>query len=273
LYRVRSLPEYVRGNIVRAETATQLYRDTKLGYSDLISFEEDIARIATIVLVIAESPGSLAELGAFASNETIRRALRIIIQTSHSIDESFIRYGPVERIKNDGANSAEGFVGVYPWRTRKTGKVIVSSAKSHHSQIVRFINSHLDAAQRSEPFPNDLALRRFYVIYWIVYLAMAITTRSLVNLVRSLISTISEQEVLNAIYCMKIAGWIDSEEYSSQKYYFVCWDKDPFLYSFNALVGNKDSVREKAAVSKALLKAEDPPMHIRKVASRRRTSP
>lgn len=69
LYRVRGLsPRY---NIVLAEIATQLYRDG--GYTDLISFEEDIARIASVVLVIAESAGSLAELGAFTANDTIQK--------------------------------------------------------------------------------------------------------------------------------------------------------------------------------------------------------
>jgi hypothetical protein len=55
---------------VLAEDAFRLFRDSD--YSDLISFEEDLARIASVVLVIAESAGSLAELGAFASNDTIR---------------------------------------------------------------------------------------------------------------------------------------------------------------------------------------------------------
>jgi hypothetical protein len=65
IYRVRRIRSPYQ--VVLAERATQLYRDT--AYSDLISFEEDIARIAAVVLVIAESAGSFAELGAFASND------------------------------------------------------------------------------------------------------------------------------------------------------------------------------------------------------------
>jgi hypothetical protein len=61
LYRVRNIEGRLAGGIILAEEATQLYRDSH--YRDLISFEEDIARIAAIVLVIPESPGSLAELG------------------------------------------------------------------------------------------------------------------------------------------------------------------------------------------------------------------
>jgi hypothetical protein len=73
LFRVRQIAN--RYNIVLAEKATQLFRDSE--YDDLISFEEDVARIAAVVLVIAESPGSLAELGAFTANDTIKNELWI----------------------------------------------------------------------------------------------------------------------------------------------------------------------------------------------------
>ncbi|MEI2733441.1 MAG: retron St85 family effector protein [Rhodoblastus sp.] len=74
------------GQVILAEAANQLYRET--AYSDLITFEEDIAQIASIILVIAESPGSLAELGAFASNHIMRSKLRIILKEQHANEES-----------------------------------------------------------------------------------------------------------------------------------------------------------------------------------------
>jgi hypothetical protein len=62
LYRTKHLSAHLNAEVVLAEEARDLYRSTK--YRDLISFEEDIARMASLVLVIPESPGSLAELGA-----------------------------------------------------------------------------------------------------------------------------------------------------------------------------------------------------------------
>ena len=60
-------------DVILAERANQLYRDTD--YHDLITFEEDIAKISAMILVVAESEGSLAELGAFASNGVTRSSL------------------------------------------------------------------------------------------------------------------------------------------------------------------------------------------------------
>ena len=95
LYRTKNLSTDLNGDVVLAETARDLFRSTK--YRDLISFEEDIARLASLVIVIPESPGSLAELGAFATNEIIQQALCVIVQERFAHDESFIRLGPIEQ--------------------------------------------------------------------------------------------------------------------------------------------------------------------------------
>lgn len=235
LYRIRSLGTRLRGEVVLAETATQLYRDTT--YSDLISFEEDIARVAAIVLVIAESPGSLAELGAFASNNTIRKTLRIIMEQRYSTAESFIRFGPVEKLKKEG----DDFVGFYPWRTNNSGNVVLTSVAPHHFEIVKFINKHLDAAPRTELFSKNPDAILFYLIYWVVYLSLAISTASLYTLVQLLFPGATPREIKNKVYCMKIAGWVASEDYSGKTYFFACHDRDPLN------IASKITLRKKIA--------------------------
>jgi len=166
IYRIRPLQKRVNANIVLAEKAIQLYRDTS--YSDLISFEEDIAKISSVVLLIAESTGSLAELGAFSTNDTIRKSLRIIVQQKYANAESFIRYGPIERIINGQRN----FVGFYPWRITRTGRFVKASARLHYSEIRNFIVAHLNAVPTSELYRTHVERQSFYIIYWIIYLAL-----------------------------------------------------------------------------------------------------
>jgi hypothetical protein len=172
IYRYRRLRSPYE--IVLAEKATQLYRDTN--YTDLISFEEDIARIAAVVLVIAESAGSLAELGAFASNDTILKALRVMIKEKHESDESFIRYGPVERVKK----AKREYLGVYPWRDHANGNLIVSSVRPHYTEIRRFINDNIESIPASMSAHNlPESTRLFYVIYWIIFLCLAVRPTNL----------------------------------------------------------------------------------------------
>src|SRR5436190_6776347 len=55
--------------VVLAEDANPLTTDA--GYGDLLSFESDIAQVVGLILLFAESAGSLAELGAFAALPTV----------------------------------------------------------------------------------------------------------------------------------------------------------------------------------------------------------
>ena len=265
IYRVRRMRSPYE--VVLAEEATQLYRDTS--YGDLISFEEDIARIAAVVLVIAESAGSLAELGAFASNDTIRKALRVMIQEKHETDESFIRYGPVERVKK----TKREYLGVYPWRAHANGRLIISSVKPHYREIMKFINDHLLSVDHSTAFHRLTDASLFYIIYWVVYLCLAVTPALLTQYVMALVPDAISSDISNKLYCMELAGWLGRIPYSGQDYFYTCYGDDPFDYSFKSDVRDRDSLRRKLAVSSALLRTRKLPLHVRKVASERRSSP
>ena len=125
----------ISGEIVLAEGATTLYRDS--GYHDLISFEEDIARLSAIILVIAESPGSLAELGAFASNDTIRKKLAIIVEHIHYDAESFIRFGPIERLRLEN----DSRVAVFSWESQLKNPSFGDRKNVDTQEMIDFINN------------------------------------------------------------------------------------------------------------------------------------
>lgn len=69
----RGIRSRLKASVILAEEANQLYRDSD--YSDLISFEEDIAQVSALVLLIAESAGSLAGIGCFCINRSYSKPL------------------------------------------------------------------------------------------------------------------------------------------------------------------------------------------------------
>jgi hypothetical protein len=260
LFRVRKIQRYLSGNVVLAERAVQLYRDTS--YTDLISFEEDIARLSSVVLVIAESAGSLAELGAFSTNETISPSLRVILQSSYSIAESFIRFGPVRRVeKRDRA-----FIGFYPWQINGRKRPIIATVKPHFLPIRDFILSHLKAIPKSSSYEAQGEGKIFYVLYWIIYLAFVIGVAEFDQLAAALLGPIAPGELRNRLYCMELAGWIARVPYSGKDYLCTCHDADPFQYAFNVAVGDKDSSRRTFQVAQSL-KDDSIPRHVKDQAS------
>ena len=262
-YLCRVRPLHLPYPTVLAEDAVQLFRDSD--YSDLISFEEDVARIAAVVLVIAESAGSLAELGAFASNETIRPVLRVVIQDDYEKAESFVRYGPVQRVSKHKRDN----LGVYPWKM-KDGKLVVRSTSPHYAQIKSFINEHIEAVPLRTQFTNLKESKLFYIIYWVIYICQAISPATLLRYVTIIEPSVTQSELHRKLYCMILAKWIGKAAYSDKDYYFTLMDVDVFDYSFKPDAKDNKPVRRKLEVFKAHDSAEKLPPHVRKTATEAR---
>lgn len=245
---------------VLAEQANELYRDTK--YHDLITFEEDIARIASLVVVIAESPGSLAELGAFASSPPIRPSLRILIQELYAADESFIRFGPVERIMRDG----DGNVGVFPWATEANGHLDADSVAPHAEEIEKFLDEHMKRVPASTLYTSLPDAQVFFLIYWIIYLGLALSHTAIASCLLSLMPGFPIPELSNKIYCMEIAGWVKRVKYSGKEYLYAC-DGDPFDYRFKAGVTKRDSLRRKTEAVRSIKTLWQAPRYVRERAA------
>ena len=156
------------GKFVLAEAANKLYESTK--YKDLISFEEDVAKIAAIILVVAESPGSLAELGAFASYNPFKSNLRLIIPGKHEHEKSFIREGPVRRLQRLSSK----YVAFFDWDLDSSGH-LQKSISQHKEFIFSFIRSHTAKAAKEQLASSHPELRPFYLLLWIVFVSRVIS--------------------------------------------------------------------------------------------------
>jgi hypothetical protein len=64
-------------------------------YQELLRFESDIAQIAELLLLFSESAGSLAELGAFSTDEEVAPRMMVVIDDANYKSDSFIKLGPL----------------------------------------------------------------------------------------------------------------------------------------------------------------------------------
>lgn len=74
-------------------------------YDDLLSLESDLAQVSSIILLFSESFGSAVELGAFCWDKDISKRLLIVISERHYRDDSFVKLGPLKRLKDDYGES------------------------------------------------------------------------------------------------------------------------------------------------------------------------
>lgn len=102
----------VAARLKLAEEIQDWFRDGT--YQDLLTFEEHLAGLSAVIVLIAESPGAVAELGAFSMSDTFLERMLVLVASVHYEAESFIRLGPIQRVEN----SAENNVLVYDWHER-----------------------------------------------------------------------------------------------------------------------------------------------------------
>lgn len=69
-------------------------------YTDLLTLENYLANYSDCILIILESPGAIAELGAFSNGEDeFLKKLLILNENKYASDNSFINKGPIEKIR------------------------------------------------------------------------------------------------------------------------------------------------------------------------------
>ncbi len=101
----------LKHKVIHAEEAMS-WQVSRAFKKDLLELERYIAALVSIIPIVCESEGSIAELGAFISDEIIREKLYIIIEDkfySGPDSESFIRWGPIENYEKKNNRKAFSF--------------------------------------------------------------------------------------------------------------------------------------------------------------------
>lgn len=125
------------------------------GHDDLLTFERDACHLAKAVILFPESPGSLAELGALAVDDSIVDRLLVVVQSSyleHNHRESFLNLGPLKRVE-----------------TRQHRCVINAETNRELSEddfetIMEFVDARLPRGHSTEKLSIKNPMHRFLLI-------------------------------------------------------------------------------------------------------------
>ena len=130
--------------------------------TDLLSLEGLLADSVDAIVMIPESPGSFAELGAFANDEKLRQKLICIIDKKYKKNKSFINKGPIKLVKKANKN---GLLYIDPKNIEnETDKLVtalkkvkkVSSKKSDKISLLQLDNFLLPSIFLLEPVSKGI---------------------------------------------------------------------------------------------------------------------
>jgi hypothetical protein len=66
-----------------------------------LELEHRLAEVADLIIIVLESAGAIAELGAFAAVPQLRKKLLPIVDKKYARDDSFINMGPIRWVNQD----------------------------------------------------------------------------------------------------------------------------------------------------------------------------
>lgn len=176
-------PESVRDALLRLVGAGPLVGRVRLAedfqdwaadghYKDLLTFEEHLAELSDVVVLILESAGSLAELGLFTASPLFREKLAVYISTHHFHQPSFIRHGPIKHLELS-QNDAE----VFPWLRSEMGREYLDKEWLRHSgsELLASLQERLHRKSGEARFDAERWLHRALLVCHLIWLMSALT--------------------------------------------------------------------------------------------------
>lgn len=252
-YRIVSAtaPSY---EIVLAEDADPL--TTEAGYSDLFRFESDIAQLVGLILLFAESAGSLAELGAFAALDTVSPRLLAVLDDFYYDQVSFIRNGPVLYLENEHGEEWIIVLDRAHSGISSSGTLEGLKPAAFSSSILPVIENRLANNAKWSKFKGDVAGHVILLITGLCQEYGALT----ISEIRSFLSDfgIKDPRLSNFIYCAQLLGWLRKKRIGHHIFYVATAGDAAIDYVVDGAVGTHDKVRWRADV-RAFWEKNDPP--------------
>ncbi|WP_428685368.1 retron St85 family effector protein [Reyranella sp.] len=228
--------------VILAEEAQPLTADA--GYKDLFSFESDIAQIVGLILLFAESPGSLAELGAFAALHTVAPSLLAVLDDFYYSASSFIRNGPVRFLENEYGEEWILVLDRAELGISATGTNETLDVTAFASAILPAVQKRLVAKPTWSKFDPTNSGHAILFMTGLCQEFGALT----IGEIRTYLSSfgIPTDRLANYAYCAELLGWIKKVRRGNNNFYVATPGEAALDYKFET--GPQDKLRWRAEI-------------------------
>lgn len=209
--------------VILAEKAAQAF-DSHI-YDDLMDFEKFIASISRLILLISESPGSIAELGAFSQIPEISQKLLVYIHSQYYNENSFIKDGPVRYLENRNEQSVQEF----GWSQDQNGLIDPVVAATLIPAFAAAMRSFERRQPRTERFDRNRVGHKILLAAGVIHLLGCCKIRELLEAFEILGFEFTEKQVKQFIFCLKLFGWVRSVKRDTT-YYIYSGPLEAFIF-------------------------------------------
>lgn len=232
----------LRHALTRSNTAYELFRPEEITswqadgvFNNLVDFENDLASICTLVVIVLESAGAIAELGAFSQLPDLRKKI-LAIKSKSFDDDSFINLGILRHI----AEAKRSSVRTYPWSVDTPGTITTEVIDDATNDI----KDELSRLQKTEVFRLNDRAHTVALIWNLIRLFVALKESEILKYLAELGLAFTRHELRRILFLLQEFKLIHREEYSDSVFYLEGRDKHHHLRtSFQSTTQSRDDLR------------------------------
>lgn len=243
--KIADNPPLRKRRLVQAEDIGIFYL-ARAAYRDFLHFETDLAQIAELVVIICESSGSLAELGAFSMVTEIAERLFVVIRDKHYIASSFVRLGPLLSLQNAYGEDTifvldDEDINIID---NKPDKIDISKLRERLSGP---LSVRIERLRDPTTFNEHKSGHIIKLIVGCIQEWGALTIPEIEELLFEFRVLKSQAEISAYLLCAEAVSWIKEEKKGLQTYYFALpLSKDAASFSYRPTAPEtKKAIRRK----------------------------
>lgn len=230
------------------EVATSRLVDRKI-FTDLLQLEDYLADLSTITILFVESPGSIAELGAFAASASLSPKTLAVLNDTHGIEGSFIIDGPVARLRSHNLD----LVHYFTWNSRNLQqRSTLNEFRAITTSLIADIAARDAAASVSLSLVPTSKGHAMLLVADLIGLAGAVTITDIVNCLAAVGIPADREEAHRFCSLLLRLGFISEVRRSTQSF-FVSDSPTRFLdFAFKPNATERDMSRITSLVRSSL---------------------
>ena len=180
-------------------------------FPDLISFEKELASICSLVVIILESEGALAEIGAFSQLKELSNKLIAIRSEIYAGSDSFINLGILRFLTAQDKTAVK----TYPWNIKNTSSITTEII----ADVIDDIKSQLKKQPKTQNFKITLKSHVMVLICQIIFLFIAIKESEIFQFLKVLRINTTNPELRSQLFLLTEFKLIKQVEYSDSHFY------------------------------------------------------
>jgi len=237
--------------VLLAEDANKWARLDK-HYAHLIELEDDLAGLSAAIVLFVESPGSIAELGAFCHDSVLSKKLIAVLETGRQNDESFIQDGPVALLTKHNPRS----VLFYPWLgpPDECGerRLDPDAAKDAVEHLLDLIKKKTSRIAKEEKFDSQNSGHHLLLIADFVKLGTIVKKGEIKRMLTAVKIDVG-QRLDRYLFLLDKLGLIAKDKYGHTFYYFGQASRNEYIhYALKSESETPDRRRLQSDLSEAL---------------------